>query len=630
MEKINFKKIIANKISEITSIDENEITNLIEIPPESNLWDYAFPCFILAKSLRKNPLEIAKDLAEKLSSENFEKVVNVWWYVNFFIKKTIFIQNTLLSSIEKSQRQERSLVEHMNANPNKPLHIWQWRNICIWDSLVKIFKHLWYQTDAVNYGDDSWVNVWYNIVWHLYYNMPLETDKKFDHYCGDIYTNMRKNDEDPEFKQKLSDTLLKIEKGTDENISKLQYDYTRKCTIWQLETCWRLWSYFDLINWETDILHMQLFEHAIEKLKNSWYIRYEDSGEAAWCWIIDLSSLEEFSKEEKKYQILIKSDGVATYTWKDIAYAMWKLGKLWKDFFYDKFFDQPNWQELFTTTSHQTTNIARTFWGYNLAIAVIDNRQSFAQKVVKWALNLLWYSDEEHKYIHLAYWVVYLTPATLLEFGYELNDEESSQTRLPFSTRKWWFITIDKTLDILKSKAYQETKKRNPDKDEKRLNEISEKIAVSSFRFFLTKTDLTKDITFDINEAIDMEWETWAYVLYSYARINSILTQSGLDTQEISQKFDANLLIEDIEFQLTKKIDEFNNIVELAWKNYEPFLICRYIIDLCKMFNSYYAKVTILKADEQTKISRLFLLSKIMETLKISMWLVWLQPIERM
>ncbi|MFZ5341188.1 MAG: hypothetical protein ACOZBL_01070 [Patescibacteria group bacterium] len=65
----------------------------------------------------------------------------------------------------------------------------------------------------------------------MYYNMPLETDKKFDHYCGDIYTNMRKNDEDPEFKQKLSDTLLKIEKGTDENISKLQYDYTRKCTI---------------------------------------------------------------------------------------------------------------------------------------------------------------------------------------------------------------------------------------------------------------------------------------------------------------------------------------------------------------------------------------------------------------
>lgn len=628
MNKINFKQIIAQKISEISWIPENEIINLIEIPPEKELWDYAFPCFILAKTLRKSPIEIAKDLAEKISWENFEKVQNIWWYVNFFINKNILIENILLSGKDKYSSTKRVIVEFMNANPNKPLHIWQWRNICIWDSLVKIFKYLWYQTDAVNYWDDSWVNVWYNIVWHLYYNMPLETNKKFDHYCGDIYTSMRKNDEDPEFKQKLSETLLKIERWNDPIVNKLQNEYTRKCVLWQLETCWRLWSYFDLINWETDILHMQLFEHAIEMLKKTWYIRYEDSGEAAWCWIVDLSSLAEFAKEEKQYQIIIKSDWVATYTWKDIAYAMWKLWKLWKDFFYDKFCVQPNSQELYTTKSVPSQTKDKTFWNYNLAIAVIDNRQSFAQKVVKWSLNLLGFTDKNSDYVHLAYGVVYLTPATLLEFGYELSDEEAQQTRLPFSTRKWWFITIDQTLDILKSKAYQETQKRNPNLSESQLQDIAEKIASWSFRFFLTKSDLTKDITFDINEVLDMEWETGAYVLYSYARINSILTQSNIDI--LNQKIDYKLLVEDMEFQLTKKIAEFDDMIQLAGVNYEPFLVCRYMIELSRLFNSYYAKVTILKADENTKYARLALLNKIRETLKISMELVWMKTVERM
>lgn len=124
------------------------------------------------------------------------------------------------------------------------------------------------------------MNVGYNIVGHLYYGVPLETDKKFDHYCGEVYLKMRGYDEDPEFKQRLSQTLLSIEKADDEKVLKLHEEYVKRCTIEQLKTCWRLGASFDMINRETDILHLNLFEEAIEMLKKNGHVKFADEGDA--------------------------------------------------------------------------------------------------------------------------------------------------------------------------------------------------------------------------------------------------------------------------------------------------------------------------------------------------------------
>jgi arginyl-tRNA synthetase len=97
--------------------------------------------------------------------------------------------------------------------------------------------------------------------------MPLETKKKFDHYCGEVYSEMRKLEEDPVFKQRLSDTLLKIEEGTDPDIKALHQKYTQECTEQQIVSCRRMGAYFDLVAWETNILHMKFFADAITILK---------------------------------------------------------------------------------------------------------------------------------------------------------------------------------------------------------------------------------------------------------------------------------------------------------------------------------------------------------------------------
>lgn len=147
--------------------------------------------------------------------------------------------------------------------------------------------------------------------------------------------------------------------------------------------------------------------------------------------------------------------------------------------------------------------------------------------VVRSSLQLMNLLSPTKEYQPMGYGVLYLTPKTLLQGGFELSDEEKQQSRLPFASRKGRTVTVDAMLDLLHSRAYEETKKRNEDKDDERLHTTAEKIAISCLRFFLTKTDLNKDITFDVDEVLDMEGETGAYVLYTYARLCSVLSQNA-------------------------------------------------------------------------------------------------------
>ncbi len=630
----NYKQKFAELLKNKLNLELDQIIWLIEIPPENIGGDFAFPCFSLAKELKKAPNIIAEEISKQLVSKYFEKITTVGPYINVYIDKKDFIKkfydNQDPTPADYENQDTKVLIEYMSANPNKPLHIWQARNICIWDSIKKIHDYLGYQTHASNYGDDSWVNVWYNIVWHMHYWLAIETDKKFDHYCGEVYTKMREKDEDPEFKKILSETLLKIEDWTDPDIYNIHQEYTKQCALEQIKTCRRMNASFDIINRETDILHMKFFAEAMELLKEKWFIKYMEEWEAAGCRIIDLSSLEEYQKEEKKYQILIKSDWVATYVAKDIAFALWKLGYLTKDFLYKKFATEPDGNIVYTTTSDPKWELKDRFWNYNKAVTVIDNRQIPPQEVVKSSLKLLGYLNKNKEYTPLGYWVVYLTPKTLLNFGYELSEEEKKEKRLPFASRKWRTVTIDEMLQILHEKAYRESKERNPEKDAVRLDDVSEKIAISSLRFFLIKSDISKDIIFDIEEALDMQWESGAYILYTWARIQSLIDNNPHSQTDISAKELSELLTEDIEFEIIKKIWERNAVVIESEKELAPHFLPRYLLEISKLVNSYYANVKILKSEEKTKLARIFLLEKVLERMKTVMELMGMSFLERM
>ncbi|MBU0626764.1 arginine--tRNA ligase, partial [Patescibacteria group bacterium] len=371
-----YKKKFAKILQKEINMSLEDIINLIETPPENIPGDLAFPCFGISKILKKSPNDIAKELAKKLSSSSsFSSFVSVGGFLNAHINQSDFINNFFVSLDKgRGSRAEEGfdnhkikvLIEYMSANPNKPLHIGQARNICIGDSMRRVYKYLGYTTHASDYGDDSGVNVGYNIVGHLHYDYPTETDMKYDHYCGKIYEEMRKKDEDPVFKKLLSKTLQNIEKG-DPEILEIHQKYTKRCTLEQLKSCWRIGASFDLVNRETDILHLKFFAETMDLLREKGYVTFADKGDAKGCWIIDLSSLPEYAKEEKQYQILIKSDGVATYIAKDISFALRKLGYLKNDFYYHTFTHEPDGNIVYTSTSDKNEDHKDKFGNYNIA-----------------------------------------------------------------------------------------------------------------------------------------------------------------------------------------------------------------------------------------------------------------------
>lgn len=631
-----YKQYFVTELVKHVNMPVEEIMALIEIPPENIPGDLAFPCFQLSKLFKKTPQEIADDLFHKINidPDYFFMITNFTTqggYLNAHINKTKFITDfftsTAQSSISQPSTHTKVLIEYMSANPNKPLHIGQARNICVGDGIRRIYEYLKYDVTSCDYGDDSGVNVGYNIVGHLYYDIPVTTNKKFDHYCGEIYSQMRKLEEDPIFTKRLSETLSKIEEDTDPEIKLLHQKYTQDCTQQQMVSCRRMGAYFDLVAWETHILHLKFFAEAMDILKEKWFVKYSDEGDAKGCRILDLSSLPEYAKEEKQYQIMIKSDGLATYVAKDIAFAMWKLGYLTKDFGYEQSWEDPRGIKMYTTTANPKQWQEHKFWQYDSAITVIDYRQIPPQHIVQSALKLFGHKEEEKQYLPLGYGVVYLTPQTLMKLNYTLSEEEQKEKRLPFASRKWRTVTIDEMLDMLHSKAYAETKERNPTKDDARLDQVAEAMAISALRFFLIRGDISKDIVFDLDEAMDMQGETWAYILYTWARMQSIIDSAWISD---TWKVDYSLLQEEEEFSLIKKISTLDEVIQKAKEELAPHHIAKYCFDLAQLVNSYYAHTKILVDDEAIKMARIVLLKKIRETLEKSMNLIWMKFLERM
>jgi len=324
---------------------------------------------------------------------------------------------------------------------------------------------------------------------------------------------------------------------------------------------------------------------------------------------------------------MIKSDGLATYVAKDIALAMWKLGYMTKDFWYEQSREDPRGVKMYTTSTDTSKENTYGFGHYDEAVTVIDYRQIPPQNIVASALKLLWHVQGEKKYLPLGYGIVFLTPQTLLNMKFNLSEEEKLEKRLPFASRKWWTVTIDDMLDMLHTKAYAETKERNPERDDSRLYTVAEAMAISALRFFLIRGDITKDIVFDLDEAMDMQGETWAYILYTWARVQSIIDSAWVIDRK---KVDYSLLQEEGEFSLIKKISALDDVVRKAKEELAPHYIAKYCFDLAQLVNSYYAHTKILVDDETVKIARIALLEKVVETLKKSMGLIGMIFVTRM
>ncbi len=616
-----------------------------ETPPKTELGDVAFPvAFELAKTIKKetgekrNPREIAEILKSSLEEFDFVEKVEVAGagYLNIYFNRSQFIAARIsaepLPQLERSTRSdaEKVCVEHTSVNPNKAAHIGHVRNSVLGDTFQRILKATGKRVEVQNYIDNTGVQVADVVVGFVYLeNKTLDEIKlldselsaagtTFDYYCWDLYAKVGvEYQTNEELKEKRAEILHLIEAGNNETAELADYVATRnvQCIV---DTMERLSIRYDLLPRESEILHLHFWDKAFEQMKQLGVIRLENEGKNSGCWVMPFES-HSGTDEHEADKILVRSNGTVTYTGKDIAYQMWKLGILGMDFFYRPFHTYADAAEVWITTAVRTENAATPEFGHGETVYnVIDSRQSYTQDVVRKGVAAVSPEKGESASIHLAYEMVALSPAAAEELGFVLSDDDKKRSFIEMSGRKGLGVKADDLIDRLEAIALAEVESRHPEEAADQKAAIAHQLAVGALRYFLLKFTRNTVIVFDFKEALSFEGETGCLCQYSAVRANSIFRKLSEGDENVAEAtaFAANPEKtadvfsgeggDDIwsMLMLASRLEE--TVAQAAAQN-EPAILAKFTFNLAKGFNLFYHNHKILP--EQDPVKRAVLLS---------------------
>ncbi len=619
----HIKEGIEAAVRSLWQIDPPEI--ILQQTPKVAFGELATPlCLGLAKTLKKAPRAIAEELAPTLNIEGVDKVTIAGpGYINFHVDRCSMFRKSMTELRTGrfpgfGKPDGKDIVEHTNINPNKAAHIGHLRNAAIGDTFVRTLRFAGHEVEVQNYIDDTGVQVADVIVGFVHIeNRSLEEvralikhpGKRFDFHCWDLYAKAADYYEqrDPEHKTR-ADTLRQIEEGENET-NEMAEAVAMKIVSRHLETMDRINVRYDVLPRESDILHLKFWDRAFQMLKDRQAIFLETGGKNKDCWVM---RLEGDSGEEDK--VIVRSNGMVTYVGKDIAYQLWKLGLLERDFHYEVFETYHDGSKVWVSTSSAGESDHPEFGGGRSVFNVIDVRQSYTQTVVKQGVRALGFKKESDNSIHFSYEMVALTPACAEQLGVELSDEDRFKTFVEVSGRKGQGVKADDLLDTLEHEALCEVGKRNPDLSSEGQAVIAHHIAVAALRYFLLRFTRTAIIAFDFGEALSFDGETGPYIQYATVRANNIFTRIRKADPEFSMdavygmvesdKMAAFLSESDDIWELVYTASRLDEIVDQVVFTLEPATLAKFTFTVAQRFNLFYHKHRIMS--EQDRDRRLF------------------------
>ena len=544
-----------------------ELEQLVtEVPPRTELGDLAFPiAFELAKQIKQKTGEkrAPRMIAEALKSalEAIEEVSHVEvagaGYLNVFFDRARLISDLSPkpgTSDEGSKTSRKLMVEHTSINPNKAAHIGHVRNAVLGDTFVRILQAAGNRVEVQNYIDNTGVQVADVVVGFMHIEqLTLEDIKSldrslppevpFDYYCWDLYTRVgafyrdgsAAGETNPDRLKLRIEVLHAIEAG-DNPIAELA-DYVATRNVEQiLDTMERLGIRYDLLARESEILHLHFWERAFELMKERGVIHFAAEGRNKGCWVMPFES-HTGTDEHESDKIIVRSNGTVTYTGKDIAYQLWKLGRLGLDFNYKPFRSHSDGHATWITTTEVNAEaqpeVPRpNFGGGEIVYNVIDSRQSYPQEIVRKGVAALVPELGEGASVHLSYEMVALSPAACVELEIEVSDEDRKRPYIEMSGRKGLGVKADDLISRLEANALEEVKTRHPELSQQEMRDTAHAIATGALRYFLLKFTRNSVIAFDFKEALSFEGETGPYCQYAAVRANSIFRK--LDEQKAS------------------------------------------------------------------------------------------------
>jgi len=539
----------------------------IATPPNKEFGDYACAVALqLAKVAGEKPLEIAEKIKSALGKIDFinEITVTAPGYVNFKLNYQKLATAVMTKPNLLVDKPLKISVEHTSVNPNKAAHIGHLRNACLGDALARILRGVGHTVEVQNYIDDLGAQVADSVVAFETFGDAPE-GYEIDKWLWKIYADINKKYEaQPELLKRREEVLQEMERGENEIAKQI----VEKIVAAQRQTFARFGIDYDLLVYEHDILNNHLWNKLFEELKSKKLIVKPDSGNNAGAWLV------EFGESEREDKILVKSNGLLTYTAKDLAYALWKFGKLSEMKGYEK--------RLLPIDRH-----------FN----VIDERQSYPQAVIKYVMEKLGYKKEAENYLHVSYGVVKLSDKALKKLGVESDDKAQSM-----SGRAGIGVMVD---DLINMTVAQQIKEHQS------TQEVAEKIASGSIRYYMLKSRSEREITFDFAEALRTDGNTGVYLQYAYARANNILEKSG-EAKNSSVIVDLN----EYEKALVKQLSEVAFNVQLAMEEHDPSLLCDYAYNLASTFAKFYETSSVMQAEnEAVKNFRTNLVSTYRDTL---------------
>jgi arginyl-tRNA synthetase len=616
-----------------------------EVPPKPELGDIAFPvAFELAKLIKQqtgekqNPRSIAETLKAKLEAFDFVDRVEIAGpgYLNVLFDRARFLSENAAADPLPSLGKDlaKVCVEHTSVNPNKAAHIGHVRNSVLGDTFARILTATGKQVEVQNYIDNTGVQVADVVVGFIYLeNRDLDSIKKldaelaakgesFDYYCWDLYAKVGQEYQgDEELKAKRTEVLHQIEEGGNATADLADYVATRnvECIT---ETMERLSIRYDLLPRESEILHLHFWDKAFETMKQLGVIHFVDEGKQKGCWVMPFEE-HEGTDEHEGDKILVRSNGTVTYTGKDIAYQMWKLGILGLDFNYRKFYEYPDGREVWMTTAEAVAGEHPPFGGGETIYNVIDTRQSYPQEVVKKGVAAISPERGEKASVHLAYEMVALSPAAAEELGFKLSDEDRSRPFIEMSGRKGLGVKADDLIDRLEADALVEVESRHADAPDEEKRLIAHQIAVGALRYFLLKFTRNTVIVFDFKEALSFDGETGLFCQYSAVRANSIFRKlAESDSVGASQRrllacessALRNVLSGEVGTDIWSLIalaSRLEEAVNSAANANEPAILAKYTFNLAKAFNAFYRDHKILIEPDELRRSVLIVVADI-------------------
>lgn len=667
-------------INQLFDLDLPEIG--VEVPPRTELGDLAFPvAFELAKRLKaltgqkQNPREVAARLADEIrSSEGVARVeVAGAGYVNVFLDRAAYLTSAVREpEPAEAQLGGKIIVEHTSVNPNKAAHIGHLRNAVLGDTTVKMLRAVGETVEVQNYIDNTGVQVADVVVgfkditdttldqikamefkddtwWTNTRSDPNQPPRlmesreihKFDYFCWDLYARVGQfYEEDKARLQLRTDTLHELERGEGETYEMADY-ISQRVLGCHLETMLRVGIEYDVLPRESDVLHLNIWERAFNLLKERGAIELATTGRLAGCWVMraeeqeakvdqQVSKVEEQDgndEEESRHEadkVIVRSNGIVTYTGKDIAFHLWKLGQLDIDFYYKPFYKYPDGHIAWiTTTDPSEDDPAHPRFGSGAAyFNVIDIGQSYPQHYVKLGVMAVDHDERVERSAHVAYEKVALTPAAVERLGQRLSEEDRQRGAIGMSGRKGLGVKIDDLIDVLEANALVEVANRHPELTDSEQNETAHKIAVGALRYFLLKFTRNSIISFDFKEALAFDGETGPYIQYSVVRANSIFRKladagidaAALDLATVSRERIAELFAgeggDDL-WSLVYLAARLEDTLRSAVASLEPAIIAKWAFQIAQRFNLFYHNYHILSEPDAERRALLVAITSI-------------------